>query len=207
MLRLADGSYVPRVAHSGTGSRCCRPWFGCSYLPLFRELRILLSSQRHAGLRAHMVRPANSLANLGGSSADSLPVAVLRDKVSMQLQVLLLSQSQTHNRLLDPLVAEASITSRRIRENHVAQMNHICRPWAPPQRDTDGVQLNTLDDFGKKVTDEHGDPEKIGFEASDEPVDHAKGHLRRSRYGVFLTFARSCDLQSPRRHYTWYHQR
>lgn len=57
-------------------------------------------------------------------------------------------------------------------------MNRIRRPWTVQRRDTDGVQLNTLDHNGKTDAEERGVPEKVGFGETSEPVDHEVGHLQ-----------------------------
>lgn len=60
-------------------------------------------------------------------------------------------------------------------------MHRIRRPWPVSRRDTDGVQLNTLDGNGKKTSDseqEQGVAEKVGFEETTEPVDVGHGHLK-----------------------------
>ena len=60
-------------------------------------------------------------------------------------------------------------------------MNRLRRPWTIQRQNTDGVQMNTLDDFGKKTSgsdEEHGSAEKTGFQANAEPVDVQQGHLQ-----------------------------
>jgi hypothetical protein len=58
-------------------------------------------------------------------------------------------------------------------------MNRIRRPWAVSRRDTDGVQLNTLDQSGKQQdADEHGQAEKTRAEASTQIVDLRHGSLQ-----------------------------
>ncbi|KAK5113150.1 hypothetical protein LTR85_010968 [Meristemomyces frigidus] len=63
-------------------------------------------------------------------------------------------------------------------------MNRIRRPWGPTRRDTDGVQLNTLDHNGKAEAEERGVPEKLGFEETSEPVDHEHGHMQELEVDV-----------------------
>lgn len=56
-------------------------------------------------------------------------------------------------------------------------MNRLRRPWPATRRDTDGVQLNTLDSNGKVEAEEKGVPEKTGLTDTIEPVDFEHGHL------------------------------
>jgi len=63
-------------------------------------------------------------------------------------------------------------------------MNRIRRPWAPSRRDTDSVQLNTLNSNGKMEAEERGVPEKIGFEETIEPVDREHGHMQEIEVDV-----------------------
>ena len=57
-------------------------------------------------------------------------------------------------------------------------MNRVRRPWGPSRQNTDGVQLNTLDENGKKEAEERGTPSKTGFDDVTEPIDHEEGHLQ-----------------------------
>lgn len=62
-------------------------------------------------------------------------------------------------------------------------MNRLRRPWTIQRQNTDGVQMNTLDDTGKKTPtfasdEEHGSAEKTGFQANAEPADVQQGHLQ-----------------------------
>ena len=65
-------------------------------------------------------------------------------------------------------------------------MNRVRRPWGPTRRDTDGVQLNTLDHNGNKTADEElgVGAAKTGFEATSEPVDHEVGHMQEIEVDV-----------------------
>ncbi|KAI6966827.1 small oligopeptide transporter, OPT family [Hortaea werneckii] len=58
-------------------------------------------------------------------------------------------------------------------------MNRFRRPWAPSRRDTDGVQLETLNENGK--SNEQGGtgvPEKTGVQETMQPVDLEHGHMQ-----------------------------
>ena len=58
-------------------------------------------------------------------------------------------------------------------------MNRLRRPWAPSRRDTDGVQLETLNENGKSeeqaVT---GSPEKTGVHETVQPVHLEHGRMQ-----------------------------
>lgn len=76
--------------------------------------------------------------------------------------------------------------ARKLRAKE-AIMNRIRRPWGPTRRDTDGVQMNTLDHSGKMTAEdeERGSAaEKLGFEESTMPVDHGEGHLQEIEVDV-----------------------
>lgn len=62
-------------------------------------------------------------------------------------------------------------------------MNRLRRPWTLQRQKTDGIQLNTTEDFGKKPSgsdEENGVelPEKNGAGGNVEPVDMQHGHLQ-----------------------------
>lgn len=62
-------------------------------------------------------------------------------------------------------------------------MNRLRRPWTLQRQKTDGIQLNTTEDFDKKPSgsdEENGVelPEKNGAGGNVEPVDMQHGHLQ-----------------------------
>lgn len=58
-------------------------------------------------------------------------------------------------------------------------MNRLRRPWAPSRRDTNGVQLETLNENGKsKEQADEGIAEKTGIQERIQPVDVEHGHLQ-----------------------------
>lgn len=66
-------------------------------------------------------------------------------------------------------------------------MNRIRRPWTIHRQNTDGVQLNILDETGKKQTgreEELGDGDKAGAHDDVRPVDVAEGHIQEIEVDV-----------------------
>lgn len=58
-------------------------------------------------------------------------------------------------------------------------MNRFRRPWAPSRRDTDGVQLETLNENGtSKDQADTGIPEKTRVHETIQPVDLEHGHMQ-----------------------------
>ena len=57
-------------------------------------------------------------------------------------------------------------------------MNRIRRPWGPSRRDTDGVQMNTLNHNGATGDVPHGEPKKSGFQEPNDTPDYELGHLQ-----------------------------
>ncbi|KAI7255641.1 small oligopeptide transporter, OPT family [Hortaea werneckii] len=58
-------------------------------------------------------------------------------------------------------------------------MNRLRRPWAPSRRDTDGVQLQTLNEDGNsKEQGGTGVPEKTGIQETIQPVDLEHGRMQ-----------------------------
>jgi hypothetical protein len=64
------------------------------------------------------------------------------------------------------------------------KMNRIRRPWPVSRRDTDGVQLNTLDENGRTEAEGRDAAKKIGFDEATEPVDHEHGHMQEIEVDV-----------------------
>ncbi|KAK4495351.1 hypothetical protein PRZ48_013682 [Zasmidium cellare] len=63
-------------------------------------------------------------------------------------------------------------------------MNRIRRPWTIQRRDTDGVQMNTLDHSGKAVESDPGSTEKLPAKDDVAPVDFQQGHLQEIEVDV-----------------------
>lgn len=61
-----------------------------------------------------------------------------------------------------------------------AKMNRVRRPWTLSRKDTDGVQLNTLD-YAGKISDEQ---KKDGPHETVEPIDVEQGHLQEIEVDV-----------------------
>ena len=63
-------------------------------------------------------------------------------------------------------------------------MDHLRRPWPASRRDTDSVQMNTLDADGKKDPYEAAASGKSGVTLEAEPVDVEHGHLQEIEVDV-----------------------
>ncbi|KAI7358979.1 small oligopeptide transporter, OPT family [Hortaea werneckii] len=58
-------------------------------------------------------------------------------------------------------------------------MNRLRRPWAPSRRDTDDVQLETMNENGKSEEQaDTGVPQKPGVHETIQPVDQEHGHMQ-----------------------------